>query len=151
MPFRLGFVVSQMPLTRVVTFLLQQEPGTALCDACLAYACAVSLSEIRPVIEGLLQSNPMFQHGSSCVSCRRAVPSTLYARPKKCAHCSRPLAEGAASLTFDIDVFHDACLRRLLADETMRASHKLNRRSRELIEQSLRRLRDGRSGDAPTQ
>ena len=138
-----------MELADTITVLLEHEPGSALCNACLAFACAVSLNEMRPVTEGLLQMNPMFQRGSSCVSCRRTIPSILYASPQKCAHCSRPLEEGETSVTFEADVFHDACLRRLLTDETIRMSLTLSRRSRKLIEQSRRRLRQGRLGDDP--
>jgi len=39
--------------------------------------------------------------------------------------------------------FHDACLRRLMSDETIRVSRALTRRSRELIERSRQRLREG--------
>jgi len=39
------------------------------------------------------------------------------------------------------ELFHGSCLRRLVADDTIRLSTALSQRSRDLIEQSRRRLR----------
>jgi len=58
--------------------LLQSAPGEALCDACLAFACATSLVEMREMTEVLLQTEPQFQRVSSCASCRRIVPAIIY-------------------------------------------------------------------------
>ena len=58
--------------------LLRSSPGDALCDACLAFACAVSFREMRALTEVLLQIEPRFQRASTCASCHRIVPSILY-------------------------------------------------------------------------
>ena len=42
------------------------------------------------------------------------------------------------------DLLHETCLQRLITDDTIRISSKMNERSRELIEQSRRRMREGR-------
>jgi hypothetical protein len=132
-----------MDLYDTVRHLLQYEPGAAFCNACLAFACDVSLSEIRTVTEELSRSNEPFHQESTCASCRRTVPSILYEVLKKCAHCSGRLMDGEASVVLGDDMFHDRCLRRVLADRTIALSRKMGARSRELIEQSRRRMADG--------
>lgn len=58
--------------------LLSTAPGEALCDACLAFACAISLTEMRAVTERLVNSDAALRRGSSCRSCRRTVPAISY-------------------------------------------------------------------------
>ena len=58
--------------------LLRSAPYEAVCDACLAFACAVSLTEMRALTEALLQIDAQFQRAATCASCRRTVPSILY-------------------------------------------------------------------------
>jgi hypothetical protein len=58
--------------------LLRSAPGEALCDSCLAFACAVSLIEMREATEVLLHTEPQFQRAATCASCRRTVPSIIY-------------------------------------------------------------------------
>jgi len=58
--------------------LLLSAPGDALCDACLAFACEVSLIEVRAFTRVLLQTDPQFQRASTCASCRRTAPSIFY-------------------------------------------------------------------------
>jgi uncharacterized protein len=79
-----------------------------------------------------------------------SLPTTFYdlASPDtsmKCTHCSRPVVVGETIVMFEGQQFHDSCLRRLLTDETVRLSRALSRRSRELIEQSRRRVGEGRA------
>lgn len=133
-----------MDLRDTVRHLLQHEPGAALCDACLAFACDVSLSQIWLVTEGLVESSALFWRHSMCISCRRSVPSTVYGAEPKCAHCSRPLIDGQVSITIEGDTLHDTCLRLLLADENIRISQALSRKSRELIQESRRLKEEGR-------
>jgi hypothetical protein len=58
--------------------LLSSVTADALCDACLAAACATSLTDMRAAIRMLLDSDPDFHRGSSCSSCRRTVPTIVY-------------------------------------------------------------------------
>jgi len=57
----------------------------------------------------------------------------------KCAHCSEPLGADRGFLMGG-DRFHVHCLRRLMTDETIGLSRALGQRSRDLIEQSRRRI-----------
>jgi len=43
--------------------VLKQEPGAALCDACLAFACSTTLIEVRPITDSLLAKSDGFQRG----------------------------------------------------------------------------------------
>jgi hypothetical protein len=119
--------------------LLMDAAGEPLCDACLAFACSASLSEMRRVTEDLLTS-ASFQRRDTCVSCRRTVPAIAYSA--KCVHCSRAVLPGDDALDIDGDIFHATCLMRLASDETIRKSGKLSQRSRRLIEEAQRRMRD---------
>jgi len=59
--------------------LLRSSPGDALCDTCLAFACAVSWTQMRAWTNALLRIEPQqFQRASSCTSCRRVVSSIIY-------------------------------------------------------------------------
>jgi len=118
--------------------LLLDASGEALCDACLALACSVSLAEMHQLTEELVTS-ASFQHRNRCVSCRRTVPAIAFAA--KCVHCSRAVLPGEDALDIAGDIFHAACLRRLASDETIRISKKLNEASRRRIEESRRRMR----------
>ena len=134
---------SSVELVATVEAILKQSPGDGLCAACLAFACEVSLLEMRPVVERLVGSGGSFDVDPTCASCRRTVTSAVY-RPRlgKCAHCSQPVATEDVSTCIDGDLFHDVCLRRLMSDETIRTSRALSRRSRELIEDSRRHVRE---------
>jgi hypothetical protein len=71
--------LTHMPLITTLYNLLRSTPGDAVCDACLAFACKVSLIEIREITEALVRVEPEhFQHAASCASCRRRVPSVAY-------------------------------------------------------------------------
>jgi hypothetical protein len=62
----------QLELKTIVERLLEQEPGAALCDACLAFAAAASLLETRGVIEALVRVRPTFKRSlDQCESCSR--------------------------------------------------------------------------------
>jgi hypothetical protein len=58
--------------------VLSSAPVEELCDACLALACAASLSEMRAVTETLIEADPGFHRGASCARCRRSVPTIVY-------------------------------------------------------------------------
>jgi hypothetical protein len=132
-----------MELAETVAAILRHAPGEPLCDVCLAFACTVTVTEMRAVTERLVVSDSDFDWGSSCANCRRTVSSMVYREHSpKCAHCSRPIGPDPGWLMGG-DRFHIHCLRRLLSDDTIRLSRALSRRSRELIEQSRRRIREG--------
>lgn len=129
-------------LIQTVRALLAQEPNVALCDSCLAFACSTSLLELRAVSHALLREGGRYERASTCASCRRTVATILYRAASKCAHCSGPIDVAATALLIEHQPFHVPCLRRLITDETVRVSRALNRRSRDLIAQSRRRLRE---------
>ena len=115
-----------MALSRpeIVRTLLTHAAGEALCDSCLAFACETSVTEMRQITGQLVIEDPRIERGAACASCGRTVAAIVY-RPdvSKCAQCSRPLGDGyEASVTIDGDHFHDACLRRLVADERFACS-----------------------------
>ena len=121
-------------LRATVAALLEQEPGTAL--------CSTSLIEARQITESLVAQGPEFQRASTCASCRRTVPATFRRKPAKCVHCSEAMGDHDTGLLVDGQAFHVHCLRRLITDEKVHVSRTLNRRSRDLIAQSRRRIRE---------
>jgi hypothetical protein len=133
-------------VTDIVRRRLAETSGDALCDACLAFASGTSLGEMRALTRALAAEDPDIRRGAVCASCGRTVASILLQPPlRKCALCSHPLAEDEVGVAVETDVFHDRCLRRLVSDETVRMSRTLDERSRKLIEQSRRRMREGRA------
>lgn len=58
--------------------LLSRAPAEEVCDACLALACAASLSDMRAVTGTLIEADRCFYRGASCVRCRRSVPTIAY-------------------------------------------------------------------------
>jgi len=75
-PRRLTIAVE---LRTIVAHLLEQEPGAALCDGCLAFAAAAPLIETRRVVEALVSMRPTLKRSlNHCVSCRRATMVTLF-------------------------------------------------------------------------
>src|SRR5439155_572664 len=70
------------------------------------------------------------------------VPSTRHtAEATKCGQCSLAFDAGDSGVLIDGERFHARCLLSVITDETIRLSRSLSERSRELIEQSRRRLR----------
>jgi hypothetical protein len=137
-----------LDLMAAVEVLLRQSPGDAVCAACLAFACEVSLTEMRDVIVTVVASDDRsIEIAPTCVSCRRTVPSAIY-RPRvgKCAHCSQPIARHDVSEFIGGDLFHAPCWRRLMTDKAIRVSRSLGHRSREMIEASRRRIHEGHGG-----
>jgi len=60
--------------------LLKSSPGEALCEKCLAFAYAVTVAEIRMLTAALLAADSQhFRHAPMCASCRRTVPSIVFA------------------------------------------------------------------------
>ena len=130
---------SSLTTVETVRRLLVDAAGEALCDACLAFACAVSLAEMRRATEELL-TGASFQSRDRCVSCHRTVPALAFAA--KCAHCSRAVRPGEDALEINGDMFHAACLTRLSSDEIIRVTRKLGKKSLRTIEESRRRFRE---------
>jgi hypothetical protein len=124
-----------MTTAEIARRLLSDAAGEALCDSCLAFACSVSLIEMRHVTEELA-SNAAFQRRDRCVSCRRTVSAICFAA--KCVQCSRPVLPGDNALVADGDILHAACFRLLVSDETLRISKRLTRESQRLIEDARR-------------
>jgi hypothetical protein len=128
--------------------VLIDAPGDGLCDACLAAICGASAEDINAEMVSLLAgASDEFERGSLCASCHRHVAAILYRA--KCAHCSVRLQGGDKGFRMGEEIFHVACLRRLITDDTIRLSRALGRRSRRLIEQSRRRMREGQRGWPP--
>jgi len=122
--------------------LLEMERGVALCDACLALTCGTSLTAMRSVTEALVRSGGEFERTTPCESGRRTVPSPRHtAETTKCSQCRLPCEAGDGGVLIEGERFHARCLLSVITDETIRLSRSLSERSRELIEQSRRRLR----------
>jgi len=111
-----------------------------LCDACLAFACSVSLTEMRLVTAAISNTAPFSRGPEPCASCRRQTTTLAWRAGgvgiDKCTHCSQPIDAGEAVEVVDTDRFHSRCWRRLTTDETIRGSRALSRRSRDLIRSS---------------
>jgi len=122
--------------------ILMDAPGDPLCESCLTAVCGLPSEQVRAAIASLLNDNGNFDRRWVCVSCHRSVTSIFYRA--KCAHCSVALQDGDNGLRMGENMFHVACLRRLITDESIRLSQELGRRSRRLIRESRRRMRDGR-------
>jgi hypothetical protein len=73
-------MLDPIDMTSIVRELLAQGPGEALCDACLALACSVSLLEARSQATRLAESHPAFVRGEStpCSSCCRPTAVTVF-------------------------------------------------------------------------
>jgi hypothetical protein len=129
-----------MMLNELVRRVLVDASGKPLCDSCLALACGTTQTKMRQITKALIGQDT-FQPGSTCAGCRRTGPTIVYR--SKCAQCSQPPDAGVPSLLMGGDLFHVHCLRRLITDDTIPPSRALNRRSRDLIEQSRCRIRQG--------
>jgi predicted pyridoxine 5'-phosphate oxidase superfamily flavin-nucleotide-binding protein len=128
--------------------VLIDAPGDALCDACLAAIGEASAEAIHTETVALLASaSDEFERASFCASCHRHVAAILYRAT--CAHCSRRLQGVETGFRMGEEIFHVACLRRLITDDTIGLPRALGRRSRRLIEQSRRRMREGQRGWPP--
>jgi hypothetical protein len=121
---------ADMTTAETVRRVLIDAAGKALCDSCLAFACSVTLDEMRQVTEELLTS-PSFQHRDRCICCHHTVPAIAYSA--KCVHCSRAVLPGEKAFEADGDILHAACFTRLCSDETIRISRKLSLAWRRLI------------------
>jgi hypothetical protein len=129
-----------MTNAETVRRLLMDAADEALCDSCLAFACSVSLAEMRALMEELLGSTS-FQRRHRCASCHRSVPAI--ACSAKCAHCTRPVLPRESALTVGSDFLHAACFNVLTVDESVRIPRKLNQESRQLIKDARRQRRAG--------
>jgi hypothetical protein len=119
--------------------LLEQCQGEPLCDACLAFACSVSLSEMRVVTIATGLEVPFVRDTATCASCRRQTTTLClraHAVDTKCAYCSRLIEPGEDVEVIDTDRFHRVCWIRLTSADSVRTSRALNRRSQELIRKS---------------
>lgn len=126
-----------------------------MCDACLAFACSVSLTEMRAVTAGLAQDSVFSRTSPTCASCRRQTSTIVWHADladlsadggvsgdggvEKCTHCSGRIEPPDSARVVDADRFHDHCWRRLTSDATVPVSRDLGQRSRELIRQSRER------------
>lgn len=130
-----------MTTVETVRRFLADAAGKALCDSCLAFGCAISLSEMRHVTEEL-RRDVSFHAGGRCSSCRRTVQSIVYSA--KCAHCSHPVLPGQDALEIAGDFFHAPCFLTITSLEKIRTSRKLNAESRRLIEDARQQIREQR-------
>ena len=63
----------------IVERLLEQTPGDALCDACLAFAAEAPLIDMRHATGELPRVRPGIERGTGrCQSCRRETLVTVY-------------------------------------------------------------------------
>jgi len=127
-------------LAETVRRQLMNTPADALCDGCLAVACGTPLTQME-AITATLRHEAGFARGARCASCRRTSQTTC-ALPR-CTHCALGIGAGDPGVVMEGDRFHTHCITRLLADDTIRLSHSVNRRARALIEESRRRMRHG--------
>jgi hypothetical protein len=68
-----------MTHTDLARQLLFDAPGDALCDSCLALACATTLSEMREITKALVAGeSSSFRKAATCANCRRTVATTVY-------------------------------------------------------------------------
>lgn len=66
-------------LRLLVERLLEQTPGDALCDACLAFAAEAALIDMRLATGELPRLRPGIERGSGrCQSCRRDTMVTVF-------------------------------------------------------------------------
>ena len=145
--------VAGTELSVTVRKLLEQCPGEPLCDACLAFACSVSLSDMRAVTTAVDEA-AFTRTIATCASCRRQMTTLAWgARPgeDKCAHCSRLIGPDDHVEVVDTERFHRRCWNRLISEESIRSSKMLSRRSQELIRKSRELMGleplEGTSGD----
>ena len=69
--------VSQLRV--IVGRLLEQTPGDALCDACLAFATEAALIDMRHATALLSSGRAGVERGTAqCVSCRRETVVTVF-------------------------------------------------------------------------
>lgn len=63
----------------IVERLLEQTPGDALCDACLAFASEAALIDMRLATAELPRLRPGIERGTGrCQSCRRETLVTVF-------------------------------------------------------------------------
>ena len=63
----------------IVERLLEQTPGDALCDACLAFAAEAALVDMRHATAELPRTRSGIERGTArCVSCRRETVVTVF-------------------------------------------------------------------------
>lgn len=129
-----------MPRSDIVRTLLEQAPGEAVCNACLAFACSTSLSEMLALTAELAADRQFTSGARTCVSCHRTTTTIVYGERKKCVHCSREINDDALGIDVEGDLFHRSCWHLLLSDARIRLSRSLSRRSRELIADARKRM-----------
>jgi hypothetical protein len=133
---RSGPRVPDTELTATVRKLLDQCPGEPLCDACLAFACSVSLSEMRVVTIAIGLDVPFVRDTATCASCRRQTTTLClrtHAVDAKCTHCSRLIRPTDEAEVVGTDRFHRVCWTLLTSVDAVRTAKALGRQSRELI------------------
>ena len=132
---------ADMTTAETVRRVLMDAAGNALCDSCLAFACSVTLDEMRQVTEELLTSRS-FHGRDRCICCHHTVPATAYS--VKCVHCSHAVLPRGGAIASGGDIFHAACFKILVSDKSIRMSRKLTRESRRLIEDARREMHEQR-------
>jgi hypothetical protein len=113
-----------------VRSLLEQAPGEAVCNACLAFACSTNLTEIWQATSVLVAAaGKEFASGPGTCSGCRMTPTVASMRRANCAHCSRAIDDNGLGVVIEGDAFHRSCWQALLSDERIRLSRSLSRRS----------------------
>jgi hypothetical protein len=109
-------------LVVTVRRLLEQCPGEPLCDACLAFACSVSLTEMRLVTAAVGHDAPFRRDSAVCASCRRQTTTLAWGSsdvlaPDKCSLCNEPIDAAEDIDVVDADRFHRRCWQRRTTKE----------------------------------
>ena len=109
-------------LAVTVRRLLEQCPGEPLCDACLAFACSVSLTEMRLVTAAVGHDAPFRRHSAICASCRRQTTTLAWGSgdvraTDNCSLCNEPIDAAEDVEVVDADRFHSRCWQRLTTEE----------------------------------
>jgi len=95
--------------------LLEQCPGEPLCDACLAFACSVSLTEMR-VVTAAADDERFRRDTATCASCQRQTTTLRWGTgdllaADKCAECHQPIDREQDLEVVGADRYHRRCWR----------------------------------------
>jgi CheY-like chemotaxis protein len=120
-----------MTSAEAVRRVLADAPGDGVCDACLARACGVTLSEIRQITKKLLEEERCGR-GAICIRCGRDAAISLL----RCMQCQQPIGLGEPASRLKDGLVHTSCLV-LIADPSIEASQDGQRRAHKLAARNV--------------
>src|SRR5262245_17102664 len=125
----------------------------SICSPCIASALALPGQLVAMATLGLSRSDDLEMADGACDHCgtrgrvmrvRRVRSGDAIEYGAKCVHCSLPIESSDEAVVIGPDLFHATCRKVLDSREVIRASRELQRNSRRLINESLRRpITDG--------